>query len=62
MAVLIQRSQILTPLEMLMSFWALGYMLDEVRFHPLSLVNLILGGWVLQRWKYSFYPQLMEFV
>jgi len=30
MAVLIQRAQILTSLEMIMSFWALGFMLDEV--------------------------------
>jgi hypothetical protein len=31
MAVLMGRSQLLTTLEMVMSSWALGYMLDEVR-------------------------------
>ena len=30
MAVLIQRTQLLTSLEIFMSIWALGYMLDEV--------------------------------
>jgi hypothetical protein len=62
MAVLIRRSQILTPLEMLMSFWALGYMLDEVWFPPLSLFNSISGGWFFQRRKHPVYSQLVEFV
>ena len=35
-----RRSQMLTTLEMVMSFWALGYMLDEVpHFNTLMLTD-----------------------
>ena len=43
MAVLIQRSQMLTTLEMVMSFWALGYMLDEVCITLILLTVQVVG-------------------
>lgn len=43
MAVLIQRTQMLATLEMVMSFWALGYMLDEVSLFSITLTIKVVG-------------------
>jgi hypothetical protein len=58
LAVLIERSQGLTTLEMVMSFWALGYMLDEVLQSCIGADCL--GGWLFQCRDDTIHPQFME--
>ena len=58
MAVLIQRTQLLTSLEIFMSIWALGYMLDEVS--DLGGSTKFLGCWVLQRRQYTVRVEFVE--
>jgi hypothetical protein len=58
--VLIERSQSLTTLELVMSFWALGYMLDEV--FTLVLLTDFLGGWLFQCRNYTVHFKSLEFV
>ena len=64
MAVLIQRTQLLTSLEIFMSIWALGYMLDEVLLFTIPnnmnrLLDFLMQEARFFYWTYGTYLMLI---